>query len=228
MPILTLNFSLKPHSKVNVYLDGDFKLTAKASEQVRLETEKGRHRIRLVQFRGRNENSPSAFGAVPYFGGGTMLNGDGTKSPHLIPWRATAHYCKCEFSAEIDTDCSVAVLSTVEKRRGFIGVDNLFVALRIGTADKTEPVDISTIGLDKAGKKRFYAWQRAILLMTYLPVLALAVWQLAVALSNMNSPIMFGITGRYYIAFPILIFAVMLLRIAFFLKRLKREQKFDR
>ena len=131
MATLTLNFSLKPHSKVNIYIDEKLVDTARKSDTKRLSVSEGEHSVRLVQYRGKNENSPCAFGAVPYFAGGTLLNGDGTKSSHLIPWRTTVHYFECTFSVKISGDASIAILANVEKKRGFIGIDNHFLSLRL-------------------------------------------------------------------------------------------------
>lgn len=222
MPTLTLNFSLKAHSKVNIYIDGKLADTARKSDTKRLSVSEGEHSVRLVQYRGRGENSPCAFGAVPYFAGGTMLNGDGTKSSHLIPWRATVHYFECSFSVKISGDASIAVLANVEKKRGFIGIDNNFLSLRIGTVSGTEIENFTSTELNKKQLGRFKGYQRLILLMTYLPALLIVAWQYIIAFSSWNKPAHFGIVGRIYVIIPSVILAVVIFRIIFFLRKMRK------
>ena len=222
MPTLTLNFSLKAHSKVNIYIDGKLADTARKSDTKRISVLEGEHSVRLVQYRGRGENSPCAFGAVPYFAGGTMLNGDGTKSSHLIPWRATVHYFECSFSVKISGDASIAVLANVEKKRGFIGIDNNFLSLRIGTVSGTEIENFTSTELNKKQLDRFKGYQRLILLMTYLPALLIVAWQYIIAFSSWDSPAHFGIVGRVYVIIPSVILSVVILRIISFLRKMRK------
>ena len=222
MPTLTLNFSLKAHSKVNIYIDGKLADTARKSDTKRLSVLEGEHSVRLVQYRGRGENSPCAFGAVPYFAGGTMLNGDGTKSSHLIPWRATVHYFECSFSVKISGDASIAVLANVEKKRGFIGIDNHFLSLRLGTVSGAEIENYISSELNKKQLGRFKGYQRLILLMTYLPALLIVAWQYIIAFSSWDSPAHFGIVGRIYVIIPSLILSVVILRIISFLRKMRK------
>ena len=222
MPILTFNFSLKAHSKVNIYIDGKLVDTARKSDTKRISVSKGEHSVRLVQYRGRGENSPCAFGAVPYFAGGTMLNGDGTKSSHLIPWRATVHYFECNFSVNISGDSSIAVLANVEKKRSFIGIDNHFLSLRIGTVSGTEIENFTSIELNKKQVSRFKGYQRLILLMTYLPALLIVAWQYIIAFLSWDSPAHFGIVGRVYVIIPSVILSVVILRIISFLRKMRK------
>lgn len=220
MPIFTLDFSLKPHSKVNIYLDNRYMQTAKTGDQIKLTVDSGRHSLRLVQFRGKNERSAAAVGAVPYFAGGSSLNGDGTKSSHMLPWRATVYYCECEFDAYIVGDASVSILSSVEKRRGFIGIDNHFLSLKVGTSSGAEISNITVKSPDEGQQRRFNMWQRIILMLTYMPILVLVIWQTAVAVFNWSAPVMFGITGKYYILLPVLLALFMLIRIIYFLRKI--------
>ena len=222
MATLTLNFSLKPHSKVNIYIDEKLVDTARKSDTKRLSVSEGEHSVRLVQYRGKNENSPCAFGAVPYFAGGTLLNGDGTKSSHLIPWRATVHYFKCAFSVKISGDASIAILTNVEKKRGFIGIDNHFLSLRPGTVSGTEIENYTPIEPDKKQLGRFKGYQRLILLMTYIPALIIVAWQYIIAFSSWDAPAHFGIVGRVYVIIPSVILAVVILRIALFLRKMRK------
>ena len=222
MATLTLNFSLKPHSKVNIYIDEKLVDTARKSDTKRLSVSEGEHSVRLVQYRGKNENSPCAFGAVPYFAGGTLLNGDGTKSSHLIPWRATVHYFKCAFSVKISGDASIAILANVEKKRGFIGIDNHFLSLRLGTVSGTEIENFTSIELNKKQVSRFKGYQRLILLMTYLPALLIVAWQYIIAFLSWDSPAHFGIVGRIYVIIPSVILSVVILRIISFLRKMRK------
>lgn len=220
MPLFTLNFSLKRHSKVNIYLDGKYISMAKTNDSVKLTVDSGRHSLRLVQYRGKNERSAAAVGAIPYFSGGSSLNGDGTKSQHLLPWRATVHYCECEFDADITGDASVSILSSVEKRRGFIGIDNHFISLKVGTSSGAEIGNVTVKSLDGKQQRRFNMWQRIILLLTYLPIFVLVVWQTEVAVTNWSAPATFGIMGKYYILLPVLLALLVLIRIIFFLRKM--------
>ncbi len=220
MPILTLNFSLKKHSKVNIYLDGELCGTAKENEQKKLSFTVGKHTLRLVQFRGKNERSPLAVGAMPYFGGGTYLNGDGTKSSHLIPWRATVHYCECSLDFTADGDCAIAVLSATEKERGCIGIDNRFIRLKIGTVNGAETENVTVADLGDTEKRRFKKWQRIILALTYLPLFAIIVWQTVVAFTHWSTPAIINIHGKFSIILPIVLFAVMVARIIHFSKKI--------
>ena len=222
MATLTLNFSLKPHSKVNIYIDEKLVDTARKSDTKRLSVSEGEHSVRLVQYRGKDENSPCAFGAVPYFAGGTLLNGDGTKSSHLIPWRTTVHYFKCAFSVKISGDASIAILANVEKKRGFIGIDNHFLSLRLGTVSGAEIENYTPIEPDKKQLGRFKGYQRLILLMTYIPALIIVAWQYIIAFSSWDAPAHFGIVGRVYVIIPSVILAVVILRIALFLRKMRK------
>ena len=222
MATLTLNFSLKPHSKVNIYIDEKLVDTARKSDTKRISVSEGEHSVRLVQYRGKDENSPCAFGAVPYFAGGTLLNGDGTKSSHLIPWRATVHYFKCAFSVKISGDASIAILANVEKKRGFIGIDNHFLSLRLGTVSGTEIENYTPIEPDEKQLGRFKGYQRLILLMTYIPALIIVAWQYIIAFSSWDAPAHFGIVGRVYVIIPSVILAVVILRIALFLRKMRK------
>ena len=222
MATLTLNFSLKPHSKVNIYIDEKLVDTARKSDTKRLSVSEGEHSVRLVQYRGKDENSPCAFGAVPYFAGGTLLNGDGTKSSHLIPWRATVHYFKCAFSVKISGDASIAILANVEKKRGFIGIDNHFLSLRLGTVSGAEIENYTPIEPDKKQLGRFKGYQRLILLMTYIPALIIVAWQYIIAFSSWDAPAHFGIVGRVYVIIPSVILAIVILRIALFLRKMRK------
>ena len=222
MATLTLNFSLKPHSKVNIYIDEKLVDTARKSDTKRLSVTEGKHSIRLVQYRGKGENSPCAFGAVPYFAGGTLLNGDGTKSSHLIPWRATVHYFECAFSITISGDASIAVLANVEKKRSFIGIDNHFLSLRLGTVLGTEIENYTSSELDKKQRSRINFYQRLILLMTYIPAFVIVAWQYIIAFSSWDAPAHFGIVGRIYVIIPSVILAVVILRITLFLRKKRK------
>lgn len=222
MATLTLNFSLKPHSKVNIYIDEKLVDTARKSDTKRISVSEGEHSVRLVQYRGKDENSPCAFGAVPYFAGGTLLNGDGTKSSHLIPWRATVHYFKCAFSVKISGDASIAILANVEKKRGFIGIDNHFLSLRLGTVSGTEIENYTPIEPDEKQLGRFKGYQRLILLMTYIPALIIVAWQYIIAFSSWDAPAHFGIVGRVYVIIPSVILAIVILRIALFLRKMRK------
>ena len=222
MATLTLNFSLKPHSKVNIYIDEKLVDTARKSDTKRLSVSEGEHSVRLVQYRGKDENSPCAFGAVPYFAGGTLLNGDGTKSSHLIPWRATVHYFKCAFSVKISGDASIAILANVEKQRSFIGIDNHFLSLRLGTVSGAEIENYISSELNKKQLGRFKCYQRLILLMTYIPVLVIVAWQYIIAFSSWDAPAHFGIVGRVYVIIPSVILAIVILRIALFLRKMRK------
>ena len=222
MATLTLNFSLKPHSKVNIYIDEKLVDTARKSDTKRLSVSEGEHSVRLVQYRGKDENSPCAFGAVPYFAGGTLLNGDGTKSSHLIPWRATVHYFKCAFSVKISGDASIAILANVEKQRSFIGIDNHFLSLRLGTVSGAEIENYTPIEPDKKQLGRFKGYQRLILLMTYIPALIIVAWQYIIAFSSWDSPAHFGIVGRVYVIIPSVILSVVILRIISFLRKMRK------
>lgn len=227
MATLTLNFSLKPHSKVNVYIDGELKKTVSSVEQTKFNIDNGRHAVRLVQYRGKNENSAAALGGVPWFAGGTFLNGDGTKSSHLIPWRATVYYSECEFDIDIQGDVTTAVLSATEKERGFIGIDNHYLSLKIGSTSGAQVENLTVKPLSKEQNDRFLLWQRLILLLTYIPLLAIIIWQAALALSNLNSPVMFGIIGKHYILLPVLLTAIMIMRIIYFLRKMERKNRSD-
>ena len=222
MATLTLNFSLKPHSKVNIYIDEKLVDTARKSDTKRPSVSEGEHSVRLVQYRGKDENSPCAFGAVPYFAGGTLLNGDGTKSSHLIPWRATVHYFKCAFSVKISGDASIAILANVEKKRSFIGIDNHFLSLRLGTVSGTEIENYTLFEPDKKQLGRFKGYQRLILLMTYIPVLIIVAWQYIIAFSSWDAPAHFGIVGRVYVIIPSVILAIVILRITLFLRKMRK------
>ncbi len=221
MPTLTLNFSLKPRSKVNVYADGKLCKTVSSGEQARLDLTEGKHSLRLVQFRGKKEDSASSFGAVPYFGGGTSLNGDGTKSAHILPWRATVYHCECEFDVTLSGDASVAVLSTVEKERGFIGIDNSFISLKIGSADGVDVENVTLSTVDGETENRFNMYQRMILLLTYIPLFLIIVWQTAVAIIHWNEPALFMLHGKFSILLPIVLTVIMLARIIHFLRKIK-------
>ncbi|GEM_PF-4072872 len=227
MSTLTLNFSLKPHSKVNVYIDGELQKTVSSVEQTRFNIENGRHSVRLVQYRGKNEYSAAALGAVPYFAGGSFLNGDGTKSSHLIPWRATVYYCECEFDIDIQGDVTTAVLSSTEKHRGFIGIDNHYLSLKIGSTSGAQVENLTVKPLSEEQNNRFFFWQRLILLLTYLPLFAIVIWQAALALANLNSSVMFGVIGKYYILLPVLLTAVMIMRIIYFLRKMQTKNRSD-
>ena len=222
MATLTLNFSLKLHSKVNIYIDEKLVDTARKSDTKRISVSEGEHSVRLVQYRGKDENSPCAFGAVPYFAGGTLLNGDGTKSSHLIPWRATVHYFKCAFSVKISGDASIAILANVEKKRGFIGIDNHFLSLRLGTVSGAEIENYISSELNKKQLGRFKCYQRLILLMTYIPVLVIVAWQYIIAFSSWDAPAHFGIVGRVYVIIPSVIMAIVILRITLFLRKMRK------
>ena len=222
MAELTLNFSLKPHSKVNIYIDGKLADTARKSDTKRITVSAGEHSVRLVQYRGKRENSPCAFGAVPYFAGGTLLNGDGTKSSHLIPWRATVHYFECAFSVTISGDASIAVLANVEKKRGFIGIDNHFLSLKLGTVSGTEIENYTSSELDKKQRGHVNFYQRIILLLTYIPALIIVAWQYIVGFSSWDAPARFGIVGRVYVIIPSVILAVVILRITHFLLKMRK------
>ncbi len=220
MPVLTLNFSLKPHSKVNVYLDGKLCCTAVGNDRKKLDVSTEKHNLRLVQFRGKNERSPLAFGALPYLGGGASLNGDGTKSTHLIPWRATVYYCECTLDFDIQTDGAIAVLSAVDKQRGFIGVDNSFIRLKIGTAENVDIENVSVADFGGREEKRFKLWQRIILLLTYIPLLAIIIWQTVVAFTHWSTPAIFSIHGKYSIILPVILTIIMCARIIHFSRKL--------
>ena len=220
MPTLTLNFSLKKHSKVNIYLDDKLCGTVKENDQKRLDFSGGKHTLRFVQYRGKTERSPLAVGAMPYFGGGTSLNGDGTKSGHLIPWRATVHYCECTLDFTAEGDCTMAVLSVTEKERGCIGIDNHFITLKIGTVTGAETENITVTDLGDTEKSRFKRWQRIILCLTYLPLLAIIVWQTVVAFTHWSTPAIINIHGKFSLILPIILTAVMIGRIIYFSKKL--------
>ena len=207
---------------MNIYIDEKLFDTARKSDTKRLSVSEGEHSVRLVQYRGKDENSPCAFGAVPYFAGGTLLNGDGTKSSHLIPWRATVHYFECTFSVTISGDASIAILANVEKKRGFIGIDNHFLSLRLGTVSGTEIENYTPIEPDKKQLGRFKGYQRLILLMTYIPALIIVAWQYIIAFSSWDAPAHFGIVGRVYVIIPSVILAVVILRIALFLRKMRK------
>ena len=53
MPTLTLNFSLKKHSKVNIYLDDKLCGTVKENDQKRLDFSGGKHTLRVVRDRAK-------------------------------------------------------------------------------------------------------------------------------------------------------------------------------